>query len=103
MKKLLARFGKLIVISFFIMALGLILFLLTPLLYSQFNLDTDIVGVIIFFGGLALWILGIIRRSKPQGWKLVLLIVLLVLLCQPLLMLLFTSVYYLITGHAVGS
>jgi uncharacterized membrane protein len=41
MGKLVERFGKLITASFIVMAAGVMLFLLTPLFYSLFDLDTD--------------------------------------------------------------
>jgi hypothetical protein len=55
--------------------------------------------LIIFTTGLAICIIGIIRRKNLHGWKLVVLIILAVVLCLPLLSLIFSTIYYLITGN----
>ena len=96
------RFGKLIVASFFLMGIGLILFLLTPLLYGRWGIDSDLPGVLIIILGLVLFIVGLIRSKKPGGVKLVLLIVLASVLSLPILMLIVTTIYYLITGRPLG-
>ena len=62
MKRLVRKFGKYNVATFVIMGVGLILFLLTPLLLWLFDLDSDIVGFLIFLTGLAMWIVGLIVR-----------------------------------------
>jgi uncharacterized RDD family membrane protein YckC len=103
MKKLVARFGKLITASFIIMAIGIVVFLLVIPLYHYFEIDTDIFGLIIFTTGLAICLLGIIRRKNLRGWKLAALIFLIVVLCLPVLSLIVTSIYYLITGKPLGS
>jgi hypothetical protein len=103
MKRLVERFGKLITASFFIMAIGVIVFLLTIPLYSNFGLDTDIIGLIIFTIGLAICLIGIIRRKKLQGWMLAVLIILTILMCLPVLSLIVTLVIFLITGKPVGA
>lgn len=103
MKKLTDRFGVLILASFAVMAIGVILFLLTPLLYTNFGIDTDIIGVTVFAAGLAIWVIGWVRRKSLHGWKLALSIVLAVVLLLPLLQLIITSIYYFITGKALGS
>jgi len=97
MKKLVDRFGILIVASFFVMAIGIILF--TPLLYVLWGIDTDIIGLIIFTTGLAILLLGIILKNKLRGWKLVVLTILAAIMCLPLLSLIVTSIYTLITGN----
>ena len=102
MKKLIARFGKLITASFFVMAIGIIVFLLTIPLYSNFGIDTDIIGFTIFTAGLALCIIGIIRRKKLHGWKLAVLVILAAALLLPLLPLIVSLVYYLIMGKSWG-
>ena len=99
MKKLVDRFGILIVASFFVMGIGIILFLLTPLLYGQWGIDTDIIGLIIVTTGLAILLLGIILKNKLRGWKLVVLAILAAIMCLPLLSLIVTSIYTLITGN----
>jgi hypothetical protein len=63
MKRLVRKFGKYSVATFIIMAVGIILFLLTPLLLWLFNLDSDIVGVLIFLIGLVMWVVGFIVRK----------------------------------------
>jgi hypothetical protein len=103
MKKLVERFGKLITASFFVMAIGIVLFLLTPLFYGYWGLDTDLIGLIILTTGLAICIIGIILRKKLRGWKLAILAVLATLMCLPLLSLIGSSVYFLITGKPLGN
>ena len=98
MKKLVDKFGILIVASFFVMGIGIILFLLTPLFYGQWGIDTDIIGLIIVTTGLAILLLGIILKNKLRGWKLVVLAILAAIMCLPLLSLIVTSIYSLITG-----
>ena len=63
MKRLMMRFGKYNVATFVIMGVGLILFLLTPLLLTVWNFDSDIPGVLIFLIGLVMWIVGFIVRK----------------------------------------
>ena len=102
MKRLVKRFGKLITASFFVMAVGIVVFLLTIPLYTYYGLDTDIIGAMIFVIGLAICIIGIIRRKKPHGWLLVLLITLAVLLLLPIIPLILSLIYYFITGKPLG-
>jgi hypothetical protein len=47
MKKLIQRFGKLTVSSFIIMGIGVVTFLLTPILYPRYGIDTDLPGALI--------------------------------------------------------
>ena len=101
MKRLVERFGKLITASFFVMAIGIVLFLLTPILYGNFGIDTDLIGLIIFTTGLAILLIGIIRRKKLRGWKLVILAILAGVLCIPVLILVVTTIIFLITGKPV--
>ncbi len=63
MKRLVMRFGKYNVTTFVIMGVGLILFLLTPLLYTLWDFDSDIPGVLIFLIGLIMWIVGLIVKK----------------------------------------
>jgi hypothetical protein len=53
------------------MAVGVVLFFLTPLLLWLFDIDSDIVGVLIFLVGLVMWLVGLIvkkiRRHKTGG------------------------------------
>jgi predicted Na+-dependent transporter len=102
-KRIVARFGKLITASFFVMGIGIILFLLTIPLYANINADTDILGLVVFAVGLALLIFGVIIRKKLRGWKLVILIVVAAFLLMPLLPLIVSLIYYLITGQPLGS
>jgi hypothetical protein len=103
MKRIVGRFGKLITASFFIMAIGIIVFLLTIPLYSYFEIDTDIIGLTIFTVGLAICIIGIIRRNNLRGWKLIVLSVLAAVLLIPVIPLIVSLIYYLITGKSLGS
>ena len=63
MKKLVGKFGKYNVATFIIMAVGVVLFLLTPLLLWLFDFDSDILGVLIFLIGLVMWVVGFIVRK----------------------------------------
>ena len=63
MKKLVRKFDKYNVTAFIIMGLGIILFLLTPLLIWAFEFDSDILGLLIFIVGLVMWIIGLIVRK----------------------------------------
>jgi len=103
MKRLVKRFGKLITASFIIMAIGVIAFLLTPLLYGLWGIDSDLPGLIIVCIGLAICIIGIIRRKNLHGWKLVVLAILAAVLLLPMLSFIVTLIYYLITGKELGS
>ncbi len=103
MKKMIDRFGKLITASFFVMGIGLIVFLLGFPLYMLWEIDTDIIGFTIVLAGLVILIVGIIRRNKPHGAMLALFIVLASLLSLPLLSLVASLVYYLIAGKELGS
>jgi hypothetical protein len=103
MKRLVDRFGKLITASFFVMAIGIVVFLLTIPLYANFGIDTDIIGLTIFTVGLAICIIGIIHRKKLHGWKLVILAIITAVLLLPILSLIVTTIYYLITGKPMGS
>jgi hypothetical protein len=103
MERLVDRFGKLITASFLVMAIGIVVFLLTIPLYANFGIDTDIIGLIIFVIGLVVCIIGIIHRKNLRGWKLVVLAILAAVLCLPVLSLIISLVYYLITGKPLGS
>jgi len=96
------KFGKLIIASFFIMGIGLLLFLLTPLFYGVWGIDTDIPGVLLVFLGLVLFIVGWIINRKPRKAIKILLIVIASLLSLPILMLVVTTIIFLITGEPVG-
>jgi len=63
MKRLVRKFGKYNVATFIIMGVGVILFLLTPLLLWLFDFDSDILGFLIFLIGLVMWIVGFITRK----------------------------------------
>ena len=103
MNRLVERFGKLTTASFVIMAIGIVVFLLTIPLYANFGIDTDIIGLIIFTIGLAIFIIRIIRRKKLHGWKLIVLGILIAVLLLPTLSFIITLIYYLITGKELGS
>ena len=103
MQRLVDKFGKLITASLVVMTSGIVLFLLGFPLYVYFKIDTDIFGLIVFTSGLAIGIIGIIRRYHLHGWKLVLSIILTAILCLPILSLIVSLIYYLITGNPTGS
>jgi hypothetical protein len=71
LNRFLKRLGKYNLVAIIIMFVGLILFLLTPVLLLAFNFDSDIFGVFIFAVGLAMWIVGFIvkmfRGNKRAG------------------------------------
>ena len=67
MKRLVRKFGKYNVATFVIMGVGLILFLLTPLLLWLFDFDSDILGFLIFLIGLAMWVVGLIVRKARSN------------------------------------
>lgn len=71
MKRLVQRFGKYNVATFIVMGVGVILFLLTPLLLWLLEFDSDIFGLFVFLIGLLMYIGGLIirllkRRSKNR-------------------------------------
>jgi hypothetical protein len=96
------KFGKLAVASFFLMGIGLLAFLLTPLLLTLWNIDSDLPGVLVIILGLVLFIVGWILKRKPRKGVLVALIVTASLLSIPLLMFIVTTIIYLITGQPLG-
>jgi hypothetical protein len=85
-----------------VMAAGIIVFLLTMPMLAYFGIDTDIIGLIIFTTGLAVLLIGIIRRYRLHGWKLIILLVIVILLFLPVLQLMVSLVYYLITKKPLG-
>jgi hypothetical protein len=103
MRKIVNRFGKLITASFFVMGIGLIVFLLSFPLYIFYDIDTDIIGFLIVLIGLVIFIVGFIRRNKPGGVKLALLIALACILSLPILSFVASLIYYLLTGGELGS
>jgi hypothetical protein len=102
MKKSVARFGKLTTASFFVMVLGIVVFLISIPLYANYGIDTDIIGFLIFSLGLAICIIGIIRRKKLHGWKLVVLAIVAAVLLLQILPLIVSLVYYSVTGKPLG-
>ena len=103
MRKIVNRFGKLITASFFVMGIGLIVFLLSFPLYIFYGIDTDVIGFLIVLIGLVIFIVGHIRRNKPSGVMLALFIALASILSLPILSLVASLIYYLIAGKELGS
>ena len=103
MKKMIKKFGKLITASFIVMGVGIIVFILSIPLNIYCNIDTDIFGFSIILMGLVIYIIGLIRRKKPSGVKLALLITLASILSIPILSLIASLIYYLITGKPLGN
>jgi uncharacterized membrane protein YiaA len=64
MKRLVKRFGKLMTASFFVMGIGVIVFLITPLSIWLWDADIDISGAFIFIIGAILCVVGSIRRVR---------------------------------------
>jgi hypothetical protein len=102
MNRLIERFGKLTTASFFVMVLGIVVFLISIPLYANYGIDTDIIGFLIFSIGLAICVIGIIRRKKLHGWKLAVLSVLAAVLLLQILPLIVSLVYYSVTGKPLG-
>ena len=103
MRKMIKKFGKLITASFFIMGIGIIVFILSLPLYIYYDIDTDILGFSIILIGLVIFIIGIIRRKKLSRVKLALLVTLASVLSIPILSLVASLIYYLITGKELGN
>jgi hypothetical protein len=102
MNRLVERFGKLLTASFFVMAIGIVVFLIGFPLYIYFEIDTDVIGFLIFTVGLALCLIGIIQIKKVHGWKLGLLIVITACLLLPIVPLIVSLIYYLVIGKPLG-
>ena len=67
MKRLVRKFGKYNIATLILMCTGLILFLLTPLLYTVWDFDSDIPGMLIFLIGLVMWTIGwIVRKVRSS-------------------------------------
>jgi hypothetical protein len=96
------KFGKLGVASFFLMGIGLLAFLLTPIFYGFWGIDTDLPGLLIVILGLVLFIVGWILKKKPRKRVKIALIVLASILSIPLLEAVVTTIIFLITGKPVG-
>ena len=103
MKKMIKKFGKLITASFFVMGIGIIVFILSLPMYMYYNIDTDIIGFSIVLIGLVIFIIGLIRRRKFSRVKLALLITLASVLSIPILIGIASLIYYLITGKPLGN
>jgi hypothetical protein len=103
MKKMIKKFGKLITASFIVIGIGIIVFILSLPLYIYYDIDTDIFGFLIILIGLVLYVIGLIRRKKPGRVKLALLITLASVLSIPILSLIVSLIYYLITGKELGN
>ena len=95
------KFGKLTMVSFVIMGIGLVTFLSTPI-WLQFGIDVDIPGFFTLMAGIAIFNIGLIRRKKLSGVKLVVLVVLTSVLSIPALLLIASLIYYFITGEELG-
>ena len=67
MNRLVRKFGKYNVAAFVIMGVGLILFLLTPLLLRLFDFDSDVLGLLILIIGLLMWFVGFIYREVKSS------------------------------------
>jgi hypothetical protein len=95
------KFGKLTMVSFVVMGIGLVTFLSTPI-WLQFGIDVDIPGFFTLMAGIAIFNIGLIRRKKLSGVKLVVLVVLTSVLSIPMLFLIASLIYYFITGEELG-
>src|SRR4030042_3044412 len=102
MMKKIKKLGKLKITSFIIMGIGLVIFLLTPLFLFLWEMDTDIIGIIILFLGIVIYIAGVLRGKKLDRVKRILLIILASLLSIPILILILQLIYFLITGTNIG-
>ena len=84
------------------MGIGVIAFLLTPLLYGLWGIDSDLPGLLIVIVGLVLFIVGWIRNKKPGKVARIALIVVASVLSLPILSLIVSLIYYLITRKPLG-
>jgi len=96
------KFGKLGIASFFLMGIGLIAFLSTPLFYGLWGIDTDLPGVLVVFLGVVLFIVSWIIKRKPRKLVLIALIVTASLLSIPILITIASLIYFLITRQPLG-
>ena len=62
MQKTTRKVSKYNLATYLIMIVGVILFLLTPLLIRLLHFDSDILGILIFLIGLVMYIVGLIVR-----------------------------------------
>jgi hypothetical protein len=62
MEKPAGKYRKYDIATFIIMIVGVILFLLTPLLIRWFEFDSDVLGLLIFLIGLVMCVVGLIIR-----------------------------------------
>ena len=62
MNRLVRKLGTYNIVALVIMALGVILFVLGPPLYEEYEFDTDIFGLPIFIIGLLMLVIGLIVR-----------------------------------------
>jgi hypothetical protein len=93
------RSGKLLTSSFILIGVGIIVFLLS-LTFSEFcDLDMIAIGFYMVMIGLVILIVGPIHRKKLGGVKRALLIALASVLSLPVLYLLISYVYYMVTGY----
>ncbi|MGD1118968.1 MAG: hypothetical protein ABR886_05720 [Dehalococcoidales bacterium] len=67
MKRLVGRFGWYNVAAFIIMGAGIIVFAITPLLLWLFDVDSDIIGLLVFLIGLLMWVVGFIVRKARKN------------------------------------
>ncbi len=102
MKKMIKKFGKLITASFITIGIGIVVFILSLPLYIYYNIDTDVLGLLILDIGLVICIIGLICRKKPHRVKLVALVILTSILSIPILITIVSLIYYLITGKPLG-
>ena len=99
--KAINRSGKLITTSFFLMGIGIIVFLLS--LTLDFDIDMNVIGFSLVMVGLVILIVGLIRRKKLSGIKRALLIALASILSLPVLYLMVSYTYYIVAGKELGS
>ena len=72
MKEPVGKYRKYEIATYIIMAVGVILFMLTPLLIRWFGFDSDVFGLLIFLIGLGMFVVGIIIKfimSKVRGQR----------------------------------
>ena len=62
MKEPVGKYRKYEIATYIIMAVGIILFMLTPLLIRWFGFDSDMLGLLVFLIGLLMFVVGIIVR-----------------------------------------
>lgn len=103
LNRLVGKYGKLIVVSCAVMLIGIIVFLISIPLFIFTGIDLDVIGFFTFVIALAFFIIGIVKKQKLKGWRLIVLTVIAaMLLLTTAVPLLKSTVQYLLTRKPLG-